>query len=105
MTDVPEESEVERLRVLVGPSEVSYEALQRDVIEAERVARDAVTELGDLRGRIVELEGHLARARQDQDFLQRRIDLTAWEGVLYRVQRRWRISVVPRVELLRDRRR
>lgn len=101
MTGVETESELDRLRALVGPSEVSYEALQRDVAEAERVARDAVIELGDLRGRIVELEGHLARARQDQDFLQRRIDLTAWEGAMFRAQRRWRISVAPRVKQLR----
>lgn len=102
MTAMDAEAELDRLRALVGPSEVAYEALQRDVVEAEAVARDAVTELGDLRGRIVELEGHLARARQDQDFLQRRIDLTAWEGVMFRVQRRWRISVVPRVKWLRN---
>lgn len=102
MTGVDPESEVDRLRSLVGPSEVSYEAARRDVAEAERVARDAVTELGNLRGRIVELEGHLARARQDQDFLQRRIDMTAWEGVVYRAQRRWRISIVPRVNRLRS---
>jgi len=105
MNGVNEESEADRLSALVGPSEVSYETLQRDVAEAERVAREAVTELGDLRGRIVELEGHLARARQDQDFLQRRIDMTAWEGVMYRAQRRWRISIVPRVDRLRRRRR
>lgn len=102
MSAVAEETELERLRALVGPSEVAYESLQSDVVEARRVARDAVTELGTLRGRIVELEGHLARARQDQDFLQRRIDMTAWEGVMYRVQRRWRISVVPRVKWLHD---
>jgi len=106
MTNAPPEpgteSELERLRSLVGPSERSYEALRTDVAEAQRVARDAVTELGELRGRIVELEGHLARARQDQDFLQRRIEMSAWEGVMYRAQRRWRISVVPRLKRLSD---
>ncbi|WP_040493828.1 hypothetical protein [Ilumatobacter nonamiensis] len=102
MTNVPADAELERLRGLVGPSEMSYEALQADVIEAERVARAAVTEMGELRGRIVELEGHLARARQDQDFLQRRIEMSAWEGVMYRAQRRWRISVVPRMKRLSD---
>ncbi|MGA9279527.1 hypothetical protein [Ilumatobacter sp.] len=106
MTTVPREpeleSELDRLRTLVGPSEVSYAALQTDVVEAQRVAGEAVTEMGDLRGRIVELEGHLARARQDQDFLQRRIEMTAWEGAMYRAQRRWRISVVPRVKRLSD---
>jgi len=102
MIVVAAETELDRLRALVGPSEVSYEALQSDVIAAQDVARAAVAEAGELSGRMVELEVHLARARQDQDFLQRRIDMSAWEGVVYRVQRRWRISVVPRVKRLSD---
>jgi len=102
MNVVAAETELDRLRALVGPSEVSYEALQSDVVNAQRVAKEAVTEAGALRGRMVELETHLTRARQDQDFLQRRIDMSAWEGVVYRAQRRWRISVVPRVKRFTD---
>ena len=97
MTAVAAESELDRLRTLVGPSEKAYAELQSDVEQARRVARDAVTELGDLRGRIVELETMLARARQEQEFLERRVEMTAWEGLLYRIRRRWNRSVLPRV--------
>jgi hypothetical protein len=100
--DVAVESELDRLRSLVGPSEAEYLALRRDVVEAERVAREAMTEVGSLRGRIAELETMLARSRQDQDFLQQRVELTAWEGLMYRGKRRWDTSVVPRMKRLVD---
>lgn len=103
MTAVSAESELDRLRSLVGPSEKAYAELRADVEEAQRVARTAVVDLGGLRGRIVELETQLARARQEQEFLEHRIDMTAWEGVLYRIQRRWTRSVLPRVKRLGDR--
>jgi hypothetical protein len=61
--------ELERLRSLVGASEVSYRAALLDRAEAQRVARDAVAEVGTLRGEIVELGVEASRARQDQDSL------------------------------------
>ena len=98
MSAVSDASEVERLRSLVGPSETSYAQLRADRDEAQRLARDAVMELGELRGHIQELNTQVARARQDQDLLQRRIEMTGWERALDRVQRRWTMSVVPRLK-------
>jgi hypothetical protein len=96
--DATDDSEVERLRRLVGPSETSYEQLLVDRDEAQRAARDALSEVGELRGHIVELNTQVSRARQDQDLLQRRIEMTGWERALDRVQRRWTLSVVPRLK-------
>lgn len=98
MSAVSDESELERLRSLVGPSEFSYAQLLADRAEAERVAREAITELGELRGHIRELNTQVSRARQDQDLLQRRIEMTGWERALDRAQRRWTMTVVPRLK-------
>lgn len=98
MTRVSDQSEIERLLELVGPSEASYEALRADRDEAQRVARAAVFEAGELRGRIVELGTQLSRARQDQDLLQRRIEMSSTERVLDRIAQRWAKSVVPRLK-------
>lgn len=62
--DVSDRDELERLRSLVGASEVSYDASLRDRAEAERVAREALGEVGELRGEIVELGVEVARAHQ-----------------------------------------
>ena len=64
-------SEVAALRALVGPSEESYEKLQLDVLSARDAAKGAEAEMGTLRGTITELSTQLARARQDQDAVQR----------------------------------
>lgn len=64
-------AEVERLRALVGPSEASYEDLRQDLLAARDVARGAEAAAGVLRGQLAELHVELARARQDQDHLQR----------------------------------
>jgi len=98
MSAVSDESELERLRRLVGPSERSYAELVADRDEAERVARDALAEAGDLRGHIRELNTQVSRARQDQDILQRRIEMTGWERTLDRAHQRWTLSVVPRLK-------
>jgi chromosome segregation ATPase len=98
MSRVSDESELDRLRGLVGPSETSYAELRADRNEAQRVARDAVAELGELRGHIVELNTQVSRARQDQDLLQRRIEMTGWERLIDRVHRRWTMSVLPRLK-------
>lgn len=101
MTAVSEESELERLRKLVGPSETSYEQLRTDRDEAQRVAREATMEAGELRGRIVEISTQLSRARQDQDLLQRRVEMTGYERMLDRVHRRWTASIAPRLKRTR----
>ncbi len=98
MNAVSDESELERLRNLVGPSETAYAELLADRDEAQQVARDASAAAGELRGHIVELKTQVSRARQDQDILQRRIEMTGTERILDRAQQRWTLSVVPRLK-------
>lgn len=93
-------AELERLRALVGPSEESYEALRVDRDQARAAAKEALAETGELRGRIEEMSVQLSRARQDQDVLLRRAEMTPLGQVRDRVARRWRTSVVPRVHRL-----
>ena len=64
-------AENERLRRLVGPCEQSYTDLQQDLLAARDVAKGAEASSGTLRGQNIELHAALARARQDQDHLQR----------------------------------
>ena len=98
MSLVSDESELDRLRNLVGPSETAYAELLADRDEAQRVARNASAEVGELRGHIVELNTQVSRARQDQDVLQRRIKMTATERFLDRAQQRWTVSVMRQAE-------
>ena len=65
--------EVARLRALVGASELSYAELQQDVLAARDAAKGAEARAGVLSGQNAELHVALARARQDQDQLQRMI--------------------------------
>jgi len=92
--------ELDRLRALVGPSEVAYESLLNDRAAAEALAKQALSETGELRGRLEEMSVQLSRARQDQDVLLRRADMTPWRRVADRLQRRWTTSVAPRVSTL-----
>jgi predicted nucleic acid-binding Zn-ribbon protein len=64
-------AEVERLRVLVGPTEASYDDLRQDLLAARDVAKGAEATAGALRGEVAELNVALARARQDQEHLHR----------------------------------
>ncbi len=64
-------AEIDRLRDLVGPSEQSYADLHQDLLAARDVAKGAEAAEGSYRGRLIELEVALARARQDQDHFQR----------------------------------
>lgn len=64
-------AEVDRLRELVGPSEQSYVDLRHDLLAARDAAKGAEAAEGVQRGRVIELEVELARARQDQDHFQR----------------------------------
>jgi chromosome segregation ATPase len=57
--------EVARLRRLVGPSEKSYEDLERDAVGARDAARKAELETGQLRAQIVELENEVRRWQRD----------------------------------------
>lgn len=98
MSGVSDESELERLRRLVGPSETSYAELLADRDEAQRAAREALAEAGALRGHILELNTQVSRARQDQDLLQRRIEMTGSERLLDRAHQRWTLSVAPRLK-------
>jgi hypothetical protein len=93
-------AELDRLRDLVGPSERSYADLQADVAAAQLVAKEALAETGRLRGRIEEMSVQLSRARQDQDLLQQRVGMTPLGRASDRVARRWRTSVVPRVQVI-----
>jgi predicted nucleic acid-binding Zn-ribbon protein len=78
--------EVDRLRALVGPSEASYERMREDLLAARDAARGAHAEAGSLRGLNAELHVHLARARQDQDHLQRLVG-ASFNGVVARLFR------------------
>lgn len=95
-----EPDEIERLRRLVGPSERSYESLRADRDAAQRVARDARAEVGELRGRIEEMRVQLARARQDQDVLLQQAAMRPVARTLDRLRRRVTTSVVPRLTRL-----
>ncbi len=95
--------ELERLRALVGPSEVAYEALRADRDAAQQITRRAMAETGELRGRLTEMSVQLSRARQDQEILLRRADMAPWRRVLDRGRRRWSTSVVPYVSRVADR--
>lgn len=65
------QAEIERLRALVGPSELSYRELQDDLLAARDAARGAEAAAGVLRGQNAELHVAVARARQDQEQFQR----------------------------------
>lgn len=92
--------EMERLRALVGPSEVAYEALRADRDAAQLEAKQATAEAGALRGTIEEMSVQLSRARQDQDLLLRRAAMTPARRAADRFVRRWTTSVVPRADRL-----
>jgi len=65
--------EVARLRVLVGPSEESYEKLRLDVLAARDLAFAAESELGRLRGSVVALTVDVARLRRDHIWFRHQV--------------------------------
>jgi hypothetical protein len=65
------QTEIDRLRTLVGPDEQDYAALRQDLLAARDVAKGAEASTGALRGQVAQLHVELARARQDQDHFQR----------------------------------
>ncbi len=69
--DADERAELERLRSLVGPSEVDYATLRADVVAASEMAKQAELEAGRLRAHVEQMSTDLWRARQDQDHLHR----------------------------------
>ncbi len=92
------DDELERLRELVGPSEIEYRQLRADLAAAQQLVREAEQAAGVLRGDITEMSVQLARARQDQDVLQRRAEMTGWGRIADRTRSRWRTSVMPRLD-------
>lgn len=96
-------AELARLRELVGPSEIDYRTLRDDVRAATEMARAAESEAGRLRAHVEQLSTDLWRARQDQDLIVRRREMTLPAYLRYRVARRWRISAAPRLRRLWER--
>lgn len=94
---VHDETELDRLRALVGPSETGYVELRTDRDEAQRVAREAVHEAGALRGQLTEVGVQLSRARQEQDLLMRRSEMSGPQRVLDRAGQLWSVSIAPRL--------
>ncbi|MEM1333999.1 MAG: hypothetical protein AAGG08_11110 [Actinomycetota bacterium] len=101
--DAAERDELERLRRLIGPSEMAHETLLADVAAASEMARRAEHEAGRLRAHVEQLSTDLWRARQDQDLVLTRREMSLPAYVRYRIARRWRISGAPRVARLIDR--
>lgn len=61
-----DQSEIDRLRILVGPNEQSYEELRAELDAAELAMRGAEAANGVLRAQIAEMTISLRRAQQDQ---------------------------------------
>jgi len=95
-----ERAELERLRALVGPSELGYETLRADVEAASAQAKAAELEAGKLRAHVEQMATDLWRSRQDQDLIVRRREMTLPQYLRYRVVRRWRMSAAPRLKIL-----
>ena len=85
-------NEVARLRAVVGPSETAYDDLQADLFAARDAAKGAEAAAGTLRGLNAELHLQLARARQDQDHVQRMLGVT-FTGIVARAIRAVRVRV------------
>lgn len=66
-------TEVERLRVLVGPSEESYTKLRLDLLGARDAAIAAEAELGRLRSRETELLVQLSGYERDFDWFREQV--------------------------------
>jgi hypothetical protein len=73
-------AEVERLRRLVGPSELSYDELRVDVLAARDAAKQAEAAAGEVRGELTEVYVALARARQIEAALRH-----TFPGRVYRI--------------------
>lgn len=95
-----ERAELDRLRRLVGPSEINYATLRADIDAASEQAKAAELEAGKLRAHVEQMATDLWRARQDQDLIVRRREMTLPRYLRYRVVRRWRMSAAPRLEIL-----
>lgn len=93
MSDV--DAELERLRRLVGPSEIGFGELRDDLIAASAETKLAALEVGRLRGELAEMSVQLARARQDQDVLQRRRDMGPISYLGDLAAEYWRASLRP----------
>ena len=89
------DDELERLRALVGPSEAGYRQLSADLDAAVAQTRSAELAAGELRGRLAEMSVQLARARQDQDTIQRRREMSAGAHLADLCGEYWREVIRP----------
>lgn len=89
------DDELERLRELVGPSEAGYRQLAADLDAAVAQTRTAELEAGELRGRLAEMSVQLARARQDQDTMERRREMSAGAHLADLCGEYWREVIRP----------
>ena len=80
-------AEVERLRQLVGPSELGYDDLGAELRAAREAAKQAELAAGQLRGELIEVHVALARAGQFEAMLRKLVPLR-----LHRVAARARRS-------------
>lgn len=92
-----DQSELRRLRALVGPSERSYEAAVADADHAISEAKRAALAAGEARGELAEMRVELARARQDQDLFQRRREMSAGAYLVDLLREAWREVIRPRL--------
>jgi predicted nucleic acid-binding Zn-ribbon protein len=67
------QAEIDRLRRLVGPSELSYIALKTDLWSARDAVIGAQAELGQMRARMEKLEVDLMRATREQRWIKAEI--------------------------------
>ncbi len=58
------QEEIDRLRALIGPDEVSYDTLLADLAASSADAQVREKELGELRGRVLLLERRLRRSER-----------------------------------------
>ncbi|MGB0113276.1 MAG: hypothetical protein WBP59_08670 [Ilumatobacteraceae bacterium] len=92
-----DDGELERLRSLVGPSEADYRDLRNDLLAAEVELRSSMRDVGRLRGELVEMSVSLARARQDQDTMQRRAEMGPLAYAGDQFSEYWHAVVRPRL--------
>ena len=89
------DDELARLRALVGPSEVAYAQLDDDLRAASDQLREAALVTGQLRGELTEMSVQLARARQDQDTMQRRTTMGPMAHLADLCREYWHDAVRP----------
>ena len=90
-----DDAEFQRLRSLVGPSETDFRELRDDLIAASAQTMRAEIEAGRLRGELAEMSVQLARARQEQDTMERRREMGPVTYLADLASEYWRASLRP----------